>query len=275
MPRALRGVYTDIGTSRQRAAEGAQGRVTRLRHTPELIFPARCLLWPRAGLRGVPAGPPDDVVFGTTPPCVQRAVSLQTPPDASDGVVARARRRMGLESRRPEPVRMWSGTGLLFFRSRRDATLSSRASARSARARDLLSSGRARELARRRASRDGERQQVLRSAEGIEGRRATAGPSLAHYVRSFGKTTASFVEERNSEGQLPGRGYLSARGESRTLTGLPPGDFESPASAIPPLGRGRGIYCAPSPAASRPAAPPVAAPAPHLSPRSLHTRVLS
>src|SRR2546423_3807221 len=27
-----------------------------------------------------------------------------------------------------------------------------------------------------------------------------------------------------------------ARGESRTLTGLPPGDFESPASAIPPLG---------------------------------------
>src|SRR2546429_439700 len=28
----------------------------------------------------------------------------------------------------------------------------------------------------------------------------------------------------------------SARGESRTLTGLPPGDFESPASAIPPLG---------------------------------------
>src|SRR5256884_9271298 len=27
----------------------------------------------------------------------------------------------------------------------------------------------------------------------------------------------------------------SARGESRTLTGLPPGDFESPASAIPPL----------------------------------------
>src|SRR5205809_994319 len=28
-----------------------------------------------------------------------------------------------------------------------------------------------------------------------------------------------------------------ARGESRTLTGLPPGDFESPASAIPPLGR--------------------------------------
>src|SRR2546423_8584108 len=29
----------------------------------------------------------------------------------------------------------------------------------------------------------------------------------------------------------------SARGESRTLTGLPPGDFESPASAIPPLGR--------------------------------------
>ncbi len=29
---------------------------------------------------------------------------------------------------------------------------------------------------------------------------------------------------------------LHARGESRTLTGLPPGDFESPASAIPPLG---------------------------------------
>src|SRR5207245_6769522 len=29
----------------------------------------------------------------------------------------------------------------------------------------------------------------------------------------------------------------SARGESRTHTGLPPGDFESPASAIPPLGR--------------------------------------
>src|SRR5206468_2499128 len=28
----------------------------------------------------------------------------------------------------------------------------------------------------------------------------------------------------------------SARGESRTRTGLPPGDFESPASAIPPLG---------------------------------------
>src|SRR5882762_4334329 len=33
------------------------------------------------------------------------------------------------------------------------------------------------------------------------------------------------------------RRSLSARGESRTLTGLPPGDFESPASAIPPLGR--------------------------------------
>src|ERR1043166_4338200 len=31
-----------------------------------------------------------------------------------------------------------------------------------------------------------------------------------------------------------------ARGESRTLTGLPPGDFESPASALPPLGPHRG-----------------------------------
>src|SRR5206468_6323066 len=31
-------------------------------------------------------------------------------------------------------------------------------------------------------------------------------------------------------------GLLSARGESRTLMGLPPPDFESGASAIPPLG---------------------------------------
>ena len=29
----------------------------------------------------------------------------------------------------------------------------------------------------------------------------------------------------------------NARGESRTRTGLPPVDFESTASAIPPLGR--------------------------------------
>src|SRR5204863_9962279 len=33
-----------------------------------------------------------------------------------------------------------------------------------------------------------------------------------------------------------------ARGESRTLMGLPPTDFESVASAIPPLGRGAEIY---------------------------------
>ena len=31
--------------------------------------------------------------------------------------------------------------------------------------------------------------------------------------------------------------HSSARGESRTRTGLPPADFESAASAIPPLGR--------------------------------------
>src|SRR5438552_18574870 len=31
---------------------------------------------------------------------------------------------------------------------------------------------------------------------------------------------------------------IDARGESRTLMGLPPTDFESVASAIPPLGRG-------------------------------------
>src|SRR2546429_5090254 len=33
-----------------------------------------------------------------------------------------------------------------------------------------------------------------------------------------------------------------ARGESRTLMGLPPTDFESVASAIPPLGPGGEIY---------------------------------
>src|SRR4029077_7185570 len=33
--------------------------------------------------------------------------------------------------------------------------------------------------------------------------------------------------------------------ESRTLTGLPPGDFESPASAIPPLGPAAGVNLAP------------------------------
>ena len=35
---------------------------------------------------------------------------------------------------------------------------------------------------------------------------------------------------------------VNARGESRTRTGLPPADFESAASAIPPLGRGRNIH---------------------------------
>ena len=32
--------------------------------------------------------------------------------------------------------------------------------------------------------------------------------------------------------------FGNARGESRTRTGLPPTDFESVASAIPPLGQG-------------------------------------
>ena len=35
---------------------------------------------------------------------------------------------------------------------------------------------------------------------------------------------------------------LNARGESRTRTGLPPADFESAASAIPPLGPARGVW---------------------------------
>src|SRR5262245_45579240 len=41
-----------------------------------------------------------------------------------------------------------------------------------------------------------------------------------------------------TDAQTSQRSHLiaDARGESRTLTGLPPGDFESPASAIPPLG---------------------------------------
>src|SRR3989449_4042052 len=51
---------------------------------------------------------------------------------------------------------------------------------------------------------------------------------------------------------------VHARGESRTHTGLPPGDFESPASAIPPLGR-----VLREPNLSRRAA------APHMSPRGV------
>ena len=35
----------------------------------------------------------------------------------------------------------------------------------------------------------------------------------------------------------------NARGEIRTRTGLPPVDFESTASAVPPLGRACKIYC--------------------------------
>ena len=42
-----------------------------------------------------------------------------------------------------------------------------------------------------------------------------------------------------------------ARGEIRTRTGLPPADFESAASAVPPLGRAGKIYRAP------PAWPPI------------------
>src|SRR5437016_9163868 len=47
----------------------------------------------------------------------------------------------------------------------------------------------------------------------------------------------------------------SARGESRTLTGLPPGDFESPASAIPPLGPAGRLNLAPWPSHGTLAAP--------------------
>ena len=39
-----------------------------------------------------------------------------------------------------------------------------------------------------------------------------------------------------------GKKSLSARGEIRTRTGLPPVDFESTASAVPPLGRPNRIY---------------------------------
>src|SRR6476646_6846180 len=38
---------------------------------------------------------------------------------------------------------------------------------------------------------------------------------------------------------------FDARGESRTRTGLPPADFESAASAIPPLGRAKKLGVTP------------------------------
>src|SRR5437016_6805571 len=56
---------------------------------------------------------------------------------------------------------------------------------------------------------------------------------------SWRRVLRCFYESEEAHAAGAPQGVRSgARGESRTLTGLPPGDFESPASAIPPLGRG-------------------------------------
>src|SRR5438093_12934875 len=61
-------------------------------------------------------------------------------------------------------------------------------------------------------------------------------PGLAH-VSLGSSVTRGAADRADAAAVRTNRLVRYARGESRTLTGLPPGDFESPASAIPPLGR--------------------------------------
>src|SRR2546421_410328 len=74
--------------------------------------------------------------------------------------------------------------------------------------------------------------------EATAGGRATEAvcPGWAH-VLPGSSVTRGGADRAGAAAVRTNRVARYARGESRTLTGLPPGDFESPASAIPPLGR--------------------------------------